>query len=988
MRLHTLDMTAFGPFADTQTLDFEELNDAGVFLITGPTGAGKTSILDAVCFALFGEVPGARDKKSLKSHHSPSATKPEVRLEVTLGGRRFVVRRTPAWTRPKKRGVGVTEENASASLLEVVDGQEVLRSSRADEVGHEIRQLLGGMNATQFQQVALLPQGEFQTFLQAASEDRRKVLQQLFRTDRFARIEEWFADHTRRLKDATADDEAAVRRLVDTMADRAGVEAPDAFAGDRLGPSAADGSVLTWARSLVVSAADSVTVAAAQADQSAAADADVRAALEAGELLSARWEKVHVATATVASLQDDPSLREAAILLDADTRARRGDALIDLLDDAADRVDLRQQEHDQLVARMGAHHCPTDRADLTTRRDSLRALAPSEAELGRLLAETETLGARLVELDHEVGAQLRELDALPTERSALDARLDQLRESAATREARSAAVTDAAGRLAASQELAEAEASLDRLRADAVAHAEAYNDARERALELTERRLAGMAAELAGGLAEGEPCQVCGSTHHPAPAAPAPDAVDAGAHQSAQARAAALRPVHESARRRVDEAAIRVAGLVSLAQGRTPADAAAEHAEAVAALTEADSAAAELPAVVAALAAVDARGDALRTTLAAAEKQQGALSTALALARQRAGDLQARFDELVDEGTTLSAALAATEQALADVDALARASEDLVTAREQRARLESAARSSARDSGFATLEEARTALLDDSTRSALLTQVETVNERLAAARAVLADPDHAALPAEPPETEPLREEARAVAAALRDALRDLDLARDRSQNLDAQLAELDAAITRWRPAHARLATAQSLTRLVRGNSADNQLQMRLSSYVLATRLDQVIDAANARLREMRDQRYQMVRTPEAGRRGSQAGLDLRVVDAWTGEERSPASLSGGECFVVSLALALGLSDVVTAEAGGVELSTLFVDEGFGMLDLDTLDDVMDRLDELRAGGRTVGVVSHVTELRARIPTQVQVDKHQHGSTVQVRTLIA
>ena len=149
----------------------------------------------------------------------------------------------------------------------------------------------------------------------------------------------------------------------------------------------------------------------------------------------------------------------------------------------------------------------------------------------------------------------------------------------------------------------------------------------------------------------------------------------------------------------------------------------------------------------------------------------------------------------------------------------------------------------------------------------------------------------------------------------------------------------------------------------------------------------MLDAANERLSEMRDQRYLLQRTARAARKGSQAGLGLEVLDQWTGDVRDPATLSGGETFVVSLSLALGLADVVTQEAGGTEIETLFVDEGFGTLDPDTLDDVMDRLDGLRAGGRTVGVISHVTELRTRIAAQVHVRKTPSGSTVHAETLV-
>jgi exonuclease SbcC len=219
------------------------------------------------------------------------------------------------------------------------------------------------------------------------------------------------------------------------------------------------------------------------------------------------------------------------------------------------------------------------------------------------------------------------------------------------------------------------------------------------------------------------------------------------------------------------------------------------------------------------------------------------------------------------------------------------------------------------------------------------------------------------------------------------AARALAVHEDRTASLRLLLDRLDRAVDAWAPVRDEALRAEAISKLVRGMGQDNQLQMRLSAYVLAARLDQVLAAANERLGHMRDQRYLLRRTGRADRRGSQAGLGLEVLDQWTGDVRAPSTLSGGETFVVSLSLALGLADVVTHESGGTEVETLFVDEGFGMLDADTLDDVMDRLDGLRAGGRTVGVVSHVTELRSRIPTQVQVQKGRTGSTVRISTLV-
>ena len=195
--------------------------------------------------------------------------------------------------------------------------------------------------------------------------------------------------------------------------------------------------------------------------------------------------------------------------------------------------------------------------------------------------------------------------------------------------------------------------------------------------------------------------------------------------------------------------------------------------------------------------------------------------------------------------------------------------------------------------------------------------------------------------------------------------------------------ELRLALDAWTPVREQLELATSVSAFAEGKSPDNRLQMRLSAYVLAYRLTQVVAAANARLAGMSDQRYSLEHVGQRGAGESRGGLSLVVRDDWSGESRDPATLSGGETFVVSLALALGLADVVAHEAGGADLATLFVDEGFGSLDAETLDDVLDILDTLRENGRAVGVVSHVAEMRDRIPTQLVVTKARTGSTLRV-----
>jgi len=302
--------------------------------------------------------------------------------------------------------------------------------------------------------------------------------------------------------------------------------------------------------------------------------------------------------------------------------------------------------------------------------------------------------------------------------------------------------------------------------------------------------------------------------------------------------------------------------------------------------------------------------------------------------------------------------------------------------------LEEHVESTARELGFTDVASLRAAALDPAERAGLDELLEARGEAEARARAVLEDDEVRALPAgAAPDVGGLADALTAAEEREAAATKALHRCDEVVGALRRHRRRLEEALADWAPAHTDFVRADSMAKLVRGMGGDNQLQMRLSAYVLATRLDQVVAAANERLAHMRDQRYLLQRTGRAARKGAQAGLGLEVVDQWTGDVRDPATLSGGETFVVSLSLALGLADVVTQEAGGTEIETLFVDEGFGTLDADTLDDVMDRLDDLRAGGRAVGVVSHVSEMRNRIPTQLHVEKRRNGSTVAVRTAV-
>jgi exonuclease SbcC len=328
-------------------------------------------------------------------------------------------------------------------------------------------------------------------------------------------------------------------------------------------------------------------------------------------------------------------------------------------------------------------------------------------------------------------------------------------------------------------------------------------------------------------------------------------------------------------------------------------------------------------------------------------------------------DLLAEHESVAADGREALAALAA-------LDETERAGDEA----------EAALRGAARDAGFEDVEAATRAILDP---AEILSRAEATaarERRVGTLEEILAEPgaaDDAPLPC----LADLEAAHEGALARLGDAQSMVALTATRVSRLGELGAVLDAAVGRWRPLRDELDLTERLAGFVEGKAADNRLQMRLSAYVLAYRLTQVVAAANTRLAGMSDRRYSLEHTGRRGAGETRGGLSLLVRDDWSGESRDPATLSGGETFVVSLALALGLADVITQEAGGADLDTLFVDEGFGSLDADTLDDVMDTLDSLRDGGRVVGVVSHVAEMRDRIPTRLTVTKSRRGSAVAV-----
>ncbi|MFI8830115.1 AAA family ATPase [Streptomyces afghaniensis] len=995
MRLHRLTVTAFGPFGGTQTVDFDELSTAGLFLLHGPTGAGKTSVLDAVCYALYGSVPGARQGggqgTALRSDHAAPATRTEVTLELTVAGRRLEITRQPPWERPKKRGTGTTVDKAQ-TWLRAYDAtaaawKDLSRSHQ--EIGEEITQLLG-MSREQFCQVVLLPQGDFARFLRADAEARGKLLGRLFDTRRFADVEKRLAERRRATEAQVRDGDAALLADAHRMQQAAGdaMRLPDLAPGE---PGLAE-AVLGAAAVARSTAREQLTVAECTLAAAESAQAAAGRALDDARELARLQQRFTQARERAARLEEGAgAYREAQALME---RSRKAEAVAPALDlrESADAEHRRAAAAEARARALlpdtftdaGAAGLAAAARRAAEELGGLDSARRAERRLAELLDERDGLD-RQERADADVLQEAEAwLDGWEETRTALQTRVDSAQQAAALAEQLAVRREPARQRLKAARlrdQLAEdTDRAVERAR---TAQEEALR-AQQHWLDLKEQRLTGIAAELATHLTDGEPCAVCGATEHPAPARKVAGHVDREAEE--RALAAYRRADEQRAENERSLGIVREALAAATAEaGDTPTEHLARETEELEEQYEqARRGAAELHAAQERLRQagheherrVAARQEAAVRSAARVghrerlESERTALEEELDRARGALGSVAARAAQL-ERRTAL----------LTDAADAARAAEDTAQRlKDADARLSDAAFRA----GFDTPRDAAAALLDDDAHRQLQRRLDAWQNEEAAVRAVLAEADTAAAARQQPaDLTSAQLAADTAARRLREAASAHDAAARRCAELDRLSARAAASVRRLAPLREEYDRVARMAGLTAGTSADNERRMRLESYVLAARLEQVAAAATVRLRRMSSGRYTLVHSDDRTGRG-RSGLGLHVVDAWTGRERDTATLSGGETFFASLALALGLADVVTDEAGGVRLDTLFIDEGFGSLDDQTLDEVLDVLDSLRERDRSVGIVSHVPDLRRRIHAQLEVVKGRSGSVLRQR----
>ena len=1001
MRLHELSITAFGPFVDTVVVDFDELASTGLFLLTGDTGAGKTSVLDAICFALYGEVPGDRHSaRHLRSDQADASAEPLVVLSFSIGDRSFRFTRSPAWDRPKRRGVGSVRVQAHVLVEELRDGDWVLLSNRLDESGQLVTSLLG-MTCTQFTQVAMLPQGRFQAFLRASSAERHAVLQRLFRTRRFEEVERWLTERRGELRRRSQVCHDRAAGVVNRIQEAAGTAVPTEWEMDDLDPIVDDGSLHGWTGSLTAETASrhvELTAALAGATElhheATSAWEDGRQTARARE----RGESARTALEDLDRTADD----EAALAASLDAHRRAGSVLQLALRteqatssaaEAKAAADERAAGVAELLGLPADQVRPLALSDAARTANEARAVAeswlPRERELHDERARLRSLAAQLARLERQIAAHEEEHERIGEQRAQLGPLLSRTRVAANALETHRAALAAATAGLAAAQQVRDLTPQLATALERLAGATEKSQRLREQHLDLREQRISGMAAELAGSLAVGCSCPVCGSAQHPAPAT--------AATPVSRADEDAARQEHEDAefeRQTVRE-------LVSALEAQLEAARLRSHGEepehwliardaASAGVDDATRAGVRVGSLEAELVGAEDRDRILTAELASARATREARIQQQVDSQRRSALLAAELDGLLAGHPEAGSVASLVELHTERVSRLEHAASAL-TAHERAVHeldlAAAAAQEAAQAAGFGSLDDALRAVLPGERAAAGVAELDARRARRTAATNVLDEPDvAAALSQAAPDLTALAEAAR-TAGAERDRVHaDHQHAATRVARMTALCSELGRELKSWDPVRREHAVVAGLASLVEGRSADNQLKMRLSAYVLSERLRQVVASANERLAQMTDERFTLEQTDEKGAGEQRGGLSLRVRDEWSGKHRDPATLSGGETFLVSLALALGLADTVTHEAGGTQLDSLFIDEGFGALDAATLDGVMDTLDALRDGGRVVGLVSHVAELRNRVPAQLEVHKARRGSTLRAHLM--
>lgn len=863
-----LTMRAFGPYAGETVIDFEKLQGRHLFLICGPTGAGKTTILDAMCYALYGKTSGDRTGEKMRSDYADSSERTEVIFDFMLGDKTYRATRSPAQMVDKKRGSGQTLAAMQASLSELEDGKEIntLRTGIEEAAGKLI-----GLNADQFCQVILLPQGDFRKLLVAKADEREAILKQLFKTQRFS-------DFKDRLKD----------RL-------------DAKVREKMEKQTREDQILSS------SGATDEKQLSQMVEEAGKELKEAQDIVKSREKESNEFREVYQKeTALMGHFTElEKALKQDAALKNEEGRMKEMEASLSLIRSARELAPYFVQ------------------LDGITREGKQEAVKLKTAK-----ADMETYS----KLNETLEKRIQELDAMKEKREEERKTALKMQDLVPKAKLYGAAVQALKN---AKNALSRAEEETKRLQASAEAARKARDEQKEKADAVRKSYIEGQAFLLAEGLEDGVPCPVCGAIHHPAPARGGDNVAKAEDVERAQKE-------YERASAAYDRANDTKEKHSTGAYAKAMSD----HAKADAQMKTLE----EIPEAYRDPKYLEAESTRLLTDI-----------------RKWEQDKETAAAQLRKAGADLSASQAACRNA-------EERREELVKKYRE---TESVLKEASDKAGFQSLDECKEWYKKKDTEESVRKTLEQYRADRKSTEERIKAEEQATAGKERPDMQALNEKSKALQDQLKKAS-------ERAAALKERTETLQKAVSDARAIEKELEDLRKEEGLIRGLydlTSGKKTRITLERYVLGTLLDDVANAANLRLLSMSRRRYSLHRmTDESGL--GKGGLSLEVSDSFTGRSRPANTLSGGETFLASLSLALGLADVVQSRQGGVRLDTMFIDEGFGTLDPDSLNSAMNTLIDLQNTGRMVGIISHVPELEERIDARLRVTPAEKGSKAE------
>ncbi|MFQ6371805.1 AAA family ATPase [Shewanella sp. YIC-542] len=1021
MKPLTLTLAAFGPFADTQQIDFTALGDNPLFLINGPTGAGKTSILDAICFALYGKTTGnEREGSQMRCDYADDELLTQVQFTFELGQRRYRIRRVPEQMRAKSRGEGFTPQKSEAQLWRIhADGREELLVANKVTDATAMVQDLTGLDVDQFRQVMVLPQGKFRELLLADSKEREKIFSQLFQTHIYSRIEERLKQQALEIKANARDMQQRQQGILET----AGVETPEALEQGIIALSAPY---------------EAATKAKQQAQHG---KEQALTALEAAKALALEFDACERLQQQKAALSHQAPQQQ--LLQQQLSQARRAEKL----NPAVMQLQQRQQELTQAQQALHKAELQHDQAKVHLQQASaaqaqlpqmeqqqqqgqlqlqqLQQLQPLLAELERQQQQLHKQQQQLGTAQQQAQHQRQALTEQQQQRLALQATIRQLATHAASvsglqqqQFALSRQQEQWQQRDALTAQQQQLQQALERAQSAGLQAKQQKQQAETHYKELQLRWHQGQAAILARELQPQQPCPVCGSCQHPDPAKsevslPSSEQLEQAQQQLEQARSAYddLRSEYKSLRDRLQPLQQQLheqQQLLAECPWQSLAELQAAQQRNQQALEAALHATTEHEAQQQRLAQSELALQQLQQQLDACQLQTSTLSAALGTTQGILSEQQRQLPPALQALAPAAAVKQVQQQQTQQQQVLAELTAKMAQVQQHYQQAGTAATQADSELQYCQQQLTQAIERQQQAKSQLQAQLQAAEFASLEALAQATRDGHAMTTMEQQlrdwdkqwdqltgQLDALQQKLQAqVKPELGQLQAALDGKQQQWQQAEAQWQQLHTQMANLKQAAAKLAQeAKALQALdgqyaVVGTLADvangnNQSKLSLQRFVLSVLLDDVLLQASDRLSLMSKGRYRLLRKEERAKGNKASGLELEVEDAYSSRVRPVATLSGGESFMAALALALGLSNVVQAYAGGIRLDTLFIDEGFGSLDQDSLELAIRTLTDLQAGGRTIGVISHVSEMKEQMSARIDIHKQQRGSTIQV-----